>query len=114
KLGVVVQLVARPREIVAVVGAGRVGRAGDREALVGGAAGRGGELAKQPAVGLAVVEDDRIAPILGLAGAAEAGEEAVAVERAEEAVAAFVEDLDDAVDPFDVVVGADVTPGVGG
>ena len=102
-------------ELVLPVLAGRIVRGRDREALVEGAVReiRQRELRGDPAIGLPVVADERIAVVLKLAGAAEAVPEGVAGKRAQDHVAGLVVDRRDVVDVLEVMVGADVAFRVG-
>ena len=104
----VVEEVRAEVEVVAVVGAGRVARSRDGDALFGRGAGRkrargAVELADHPAAGELVVEHDRVALVLGLAEAAEPAPERRDRNRAEQRGAALVEDLEGGVDDLDVL-----------
>src|SRR5439155_45049 len=70
-------------------------------------------LRDDPAVGDRIVEDDRIAVVVGLAAGAEAAPEGVDRDRSEERGAALVEDGEVDVDRLHVVVGTDVAVGIG-
>ncbi len=115
ELAVVAEEVVARLELVLVVVAGRIARRRHRDALVEGTGGivRQRELREDPAVGLAVVADERIAVVLDLARAAEPGPERVSGERTQHDVAGLVVDHGDVVDVLDVVIGADVAFRVG-
>ncbi len=115
ELAVVAEEVVARLELVLVIRARGVARRRDGEALVEGAGWKVGqrELREHPAVGLAVVAHERIAVVLNLARAAEAGPEGVAGKRTEDDVAQLVVDHRDVVDVLDVVVRADVALRVG-
>ncbi len=97
-------------EVVQVERAERVACRRHRDALVVVA----GELAQHPAAVDAVVQRDRVAVVGARAGSAKGGKQQVARDGAYHRGAALVEDLEQEVDPLDVVVRADVTVGVRG
>ena len=99
-------------ERIAVIGAGRVRRRGDRDAHeVGERADR--ELADHPAIGDAVVDHAGIAIVIGLAAAPKAGPDAVDRGGAEDRAAALVEHREACVHGLHVVVRADGAVRVG-
>ncbi len=114
ELGIVVELVVRHHEVVQVVGAGGVGRLGDREELVVVGVGDRAKLAQEPAVRQGVVGDDGVAVVDRRAGPAQEGPDAGQLAGRSERAAALVEHPPGQVDHLDVVVGSDVAHGVGG
>ena len=105
ELGVVGEVRVPVAERVAVVGAGRVRRGRDRDAHEVGR-GRHRELADHPAVGDAVVKDGRVAVVVALAPAAEAGPDRVDRHRTVDRRAALVEHREVGVDGLYVVIRA--------
>ena len=111
ELRVVGKVGVADRKLVLEPGAGRIVGDRDRDALRERPLDR--ELAHQPAIGLFVVLDDRVAVIRGLADAAQPLEHRVAGKRAQQQRSGLVVHRPDRVDVFDVVIGADVAVVVG-
>ncbi len=110
-LGVVGEVPAG-REGVAEVGAQGVGRLGDGHAVEEGRP-RGGELAQDPTVGELVVEHDRVAAVVGLAVAPEAGPQGVVGRGSEQQRAGLAVDGERQVGHGHVVARADIADRVG-
>jgi hypothetical protein len=118
KVGVVLKKVGTGRELIAMVGAGRIRGRGDRYALEAGAGARlvNLELAGKPALRHSVIKDDGIAIIApwkrGSAIRGECIKERVAVYRAEDGVAAPIKYADADIVPLEIVVRPDVALGI--
>ena len=102
----------RVLEGVAVVGAGRITRLRDRDALQVWRR-RHRELADDPAVGDRVVLGDRVAVVVGLAAAAKTAPQGVDGHRAVENAPGLVEDRKVGVDDLHHVVRPDCEVGIG-
>ena len=111
ELRVVGEIVA-DEEVVQIPGARGVTGLGNRKALVGVGPGNA-ELRREPAIGLAVVLDDRVAVIRRLAHAPETLKERVSGKRAEQQGAGLVVDRPDRVDVHHELVLAHVAVDIG-